>query len=365
LDFVNGAITVDPFIAGYPNYPPSALVFLWPLAILPWDVFRIVWAILNACFAIGIVYLLWRLYFKTTGWHVLIVVIALFLLGTPTRNTIGIGQNGLFSLFFFLLALSAVRGGHRVSSAWALAISWLKYTLTFPLSIVFLTKSRLGITAGAALIHAGLTLALSVWTRSNPLELQLGPIRAYFHQIDPLGRFRSPVGEVDLFALADRLGLTELATWTALPAAIFIVICAAAIVLRRQHEDELLNLSLLSLVSTVCFIHSAGYDLILLVFPLSYLARSFAADSKGVKTQPLHIAFVVAITLSCYVLRAVEMMQNAVGGPTMGIIRNVASVATGLSIFAALAICIWHTGSTSSATITARKTNMTNSAGKL
>jgi hypothetical protein len=122
LDYVGGGVTVDPFISGYPNYPPSGLVFLWPLAILPWEAFKIVWAVLNVCFAIGIVYILWRRYLKSTGRPMLIVVIALFLIAGRTRNTIGIGQNGLFSLFFFLLALS-VNGESRVVAALALAIS--------------------------------------------------------------------------------------------------------------------------------------------------------------------------------------------------------------------------------------------------
>ena len=56
------------------GYPPSGLVFLWPLALLPWDVFKIVLAILNVCFAVGIVYLLWRLYFKSAGPFTFLIV---------------------------------------------------------------------------------------------------------------------------------------------------------------------------------------------------------------------------------------------------------------------------------------------------
>jgi hypothetical protein len=87
--------------------------------------------------------------------------------------------------------------------------------------------------AGAVAIHAALTLALSAWTKTNPIALQLCPVRSYFYQIDPLGRIHAPVGEVDLFALADRLGFGWVASITALPAAAFIVILAGAVVYRR------------------------------------------------------------------------------------------------------------------------------------
>jgi Glycosyltransferase family 87 len=95
-----------------PNYPPSGLVFLWPLALLPWPIAKLTWAVLNLGFAFGIVVILERLYLVNLHKSSIALVTTLFFIGTPFRNTIGNGQYGIFVLFCFLSALYAQRRKH-------------------------------------------------------------------------------------------------------------------------------------------------------------------------------------------------------------------------------------------------------------
>jgi hypothetical protein len=59
-------------------------------------------------------------------------------------------------------------------AALCLAASWLKYTISFPLSLVFIRQEWRTTFAIASTVHVGLTLFLAFWTGENPLDLLLG-----------------------------------------------------------------------------------------------------------------------------------------------------------------------------------------------
>src|SRR5262249_52710798 len=131
-------------------------------------------AVANTLFAIGSVILVARM--LDVGGVILAALLGLFLASTPVRNSIGNGQQGLFSFFFFLLALTLQQRNKTPLAALCLAVSWLKYTITFPLSLVFLRREWKQTLLIAVFIHIGLTIFLGFWTHENVLSLLLGPV---------------------------------------------------------------------------------------------------------------------------------------------------------------------------------------------
>ena len=142
------------------NQFPSLLYLLEPLALLPFNIARICWLVLNLLFTAAIIFLLRKTFLKETSLRTFALLSSLMIAGTPWRNQIGVGQHTLFSFAFFLLAvwLSDLAGvvvitgdrsyaaadttRLRVLSGLALAVSYFKYTLTAPLALYFVYKRR-------------------------------------------------------------------------------------------------------------------------------------------------------------------------------------------------------------------------------
>src|SRR6476469_1561893 len=105
VEFKVGKLSHNPFPeVPLPVYPASAEIFLWPLAAFDFNYAKWLWAVANILFAIGTVVLLARL--AGLSGSASLGLLGLFLASTPVRTTIGNGQHGLFSFFFFLLAVT-------------------------------------------------------------------------------------------------------------------------------------------------------------------------------------------------------------------------------------------------------------------
>jgi hypothetical protein len=277
-------------------YPPSGLLFLWPLALLPWATAKLAWAASNLGFTFGILVMLRRLYLRTVGQSGIALIASLFIIGTPFRNTLGNGQYGLFVLFCFLVALDAERHERPKLAAFALAGSWLKCTVTFPLSIIFLYRGRIRVAVGAALVHVGLVLALALWTSSSPLSLLLEPLamsQEFLHE-----------GAIDVFSLSSELGPSGIAIMGLISATLLLL--TAYVIVRYGREDELLAMSILSLLSCIALYHHY-YDHIVLIFPLAYLVRELNGTSRSVRRGRLQlILFAVLVGVSWYAVRIAD-----------------------------------------------------------
>src|ERR1700721_1334854 len=79
----------NPFIAEavQPNYVATTLVFIWPVAALPWALAKVVWAIINILCAATIAFVLNRRYLEGNAETGLFLFLAL-LISTPVRGTI-------------------------------------------------------------------------------------------------------------------------------------------------------------------------------------------------------------------------------------------------------------------------------------
>ena len=243
-----------------PSYPASGLVMLWPIAMLPWPAAKAAWATLNLFFGAGLAFMLWRRFDERSDWRTLAIASVALFAGTPFLNNLGNGQHAVFTLIWFAAALWAAREGKTALASFFLAASWFKYTLTLPLSLIFVARRQWAPLLGAVAIHLILTAFLAVWTGTSPLELLLGPLR-----VAPVG---ISIGHLDVFGLATRAGLTsKLGSWIA---ALVLTAFAGATVLRRGVEEGLPMLSLLSLYAYAVVYHLA-YDLVILVIPLFYV----------------------------------------------------------------------------------------------
>lgn len=275
------------FLTQYPGgYPTSGEVFLWPLAAMPWPLAKAVWATLNLGFATGIIFLIVRRYLKTLTGGEIALFTCLFLTGTPFRNGLGNGQHALFALFFFLVALDAQDRRRPAIAALALAMSWFKYTLTFPLTVVFISRKRISAIAGAVLIHVCLSLALALWTGASPIDLVIDPLRS----LPELTNY----GSISTFSLALKFGIES----PIAPAAVSILIITAAcfVVLWFGQEDELLSLCLMSLVACVVVYHSL-YDHVILVFPLAFLFLHFKGQAMSVDSGVKRVTLLLLMAL--------------------------------------------------------------------
>src|SRR5262249_10159999 len=133
-----------------------------------------IWAGLNGLLAIGCALLTARI--AGLSGPTVLGLIGLFLASTPVRTTIGNGQQGLWSFFFFL---SSVHFQQRKSSSLAglfLAASWLKYTITAPLSLIFIRHGWRTPLSVAIAIHIALTFFLGIWLSDSPFRILLDPL---------------------------------------------------------------------------------------------------------------------------------------------------------------------------------------------
>jgi hypothetical protein len=251
------------FLAQTPAYPATGLVFLWPYAALNWDSAKLLWAVSNIFFTATILYRIFALFPDTTPGESKFLIATIFLMGTPWRNALGNGQQSILTLAFFLISASpSVNTPIRGLSA---AISWIKYTISFPLSL-FLAKSKDGwsvlTTAGA--IHLALLLSLAAWTHTNAWDLFIGSAKVAASPINDMAQS----GVIDTFAVAARLGFSS----ALIPTAASLLILVISYFATRRDSDTLSCLSILSLASmTVCY--HGSYDYVVLIFPLAYALR--------------------------------------------------------------------------------------------
>jgi hypothetical protein len=284
VDFRAGRLASSPFIATEtPVYPASAEIFLWPLAALDYSTARWAWALLNGFFSIGCAVFLARI--ANLGPPVLLGLAGLFLASTPLRSTIGNGQQGLWSLFFLLAAVDCQQRDRRTLAGLFLAASWLKYTVTAPLSLIFLRRGWRTPIPIAAGLHVALTLFLAFWIQEDPFRVLLSPFM--------LSGTAQTASMFDVMAIATYLGVPSIA-WSA-PVGVLLFLAGAAFAL-RGGANVLATLSLLSMISLLWSYHWQ-YDYIVLIIPLAYglkrwIDGDFGYADLGVGTAAIFIWFV-------------------------------------------------------------------------
>ena len=159
------------------NYPPSALLFLFPFAITSLKMAQIVWLALSflSLFATG--WIFFKLYLPKREWWLKLLLMAVLFQNFPTKFTLVMGQVNLLVLFlisasfFFYLKKKETPSGLLLGLAAALKISPILLT------IFFLARRKFRIVA----------IALITFIVSNLIFLFLSPdtLFSYFKTVLP------------------------------------------------------------------------------------------------------------------------------------------------------------------------------------
>lgn len=270
-----------------PNYPASTLVFLLPYALFDWETAKTAWAISNLICTALILIGLNKLYPLESRKYLLILT-ALFLLNTPYRMIINNGQHTLFALAAFIWSL-VLRPKNKILAGICLALSWLKYSITFPLTLLFIAKREFKIPSIAISLHVVLTCFVALWIGESPEKFFFQPLEVNWLTTAP--------GDVDVFGLARTYHIPLV-----IPSVVGIalLILLGFVMVRWDRKNESLLLTFLSLISLVFFYH-LRYDFVILVLPLWYLF------THGVKSGTDKI-LIVLIAISWAIQKVVDLI---------------------------------------------------------
>ena len=248
-------LTPPHFLNQSPSYPASAYVLLSPIALLDWPGAKISWLVVNLSLIALIIVALQRT-FPINSPILLFVVVAIFLCCTPLRASLGAGQLNLLSIAAFLWSYYFSQkndtGSTRLSGA-LLAVAWIKYSLTFPLSLIFVNQKNWRPILIAATIHSLLTIIAA-------LRLNMWPHEFFFSSVEVV-LMGHGTGFLNLSALAMKL---HLPTTFALCAICTVMLAIGIQISRMQRTDPLPLLALLALFSCAVFFHHE-YDFVVLI----------------------------------------------------------------------------------------------------
>lgn len=252
------AVTAKPsvpphFLNQSPSYPASTYVLLAPFAHLDWDTAKQMWLLANLIFIILLLVGMQRV-FPVSNRSLLTLLVLSFLIASPLRTSLGAGQHNFISLAAFIWSWYYARDGKNQTLAGVLlAVAWIKYSLTFPLTLIFLRKNNYKPVLIAAGIHAFLT-CIAAW------RIGMWPHEFFFNSVQVV-LMGDGTGFLNLIAISMNLNLP-------LPVPLTIIaiatVAVAAAVIRYSDADELLVLTFLGLFSCAVFYHH-GYDFVVLL----------------------------------------------------------------------------------------------------
>jgi len=185
-----------------------------------------------------------------------------FLIASPLRTSLGAGQHNFISLAAFVWAYYyAHNGKNKGLSGLLLSIAWIKYSLTFPLTIIFLRRGGIKPVIIAATTHAVLTCIVA-W------RIGMWPHEFFFSSVQVV-LMGDGTGFLNLIAISMNFDLP-------LPVPLTLIGLATlgvAYVLYRNHEaDPLTVMAFLGLFSCAVFYHH-GYDFVVLLLCAWALAQ--------------------------------------------------------------------------------------------
>lgn len=267
-DPVHGIVKVQ-----IPNYLPLLYVMLAPLGSLPLETASLIWAVCNLVFGIVSAFLCGRFYGLNTPYR--LVLTALLLTSTPLRNSIGNGQQGIFVLLLWVLALCCTE---KPSNGLVMGVSYFKYSFAPPAFLFllfrfgFVTALLSLAPALATFLFAFLWLGGSLRNPAAMLSMLTAPMKvAQTGFFGSAGPNLMDILEWGLTHLHVAPGIVKIAVFT-LP-----LIIAAALLFRKTRPTSGLSLegqiSLMAIISIALFKHHS-YDTVVLLFPVAYCLRN-------------------------------------------------------------------------------------------
>jgi hypothetical protein len=170
------------FMAQAPNYPLTGYILLVPYALMEWKYAKIAWALTNYIATFLIIFCLQKIW-QIKSITVIIFTCSLFLISNPYRNVINNGQHDLFVLALFLVSLVSTKDNKYLSGIF-LGLSWFKFTITFPLSLIYIFKRGWLQIAIGILLQCFLFIAICFWLNQSPVYI----ISSYMKVISNMGK---------------------------------------------------------------------------------------------------------------------------------------------------------------------------------
>lgn len=258
----HGYESVPPhFLNQSPSYPASTYILLSPFAHFQWETAKKLWLMANLVFIVLLLVGMQKV-FPVSSPTILAVLGLSFLIASPLRTSLGAGQHNFISLAAFIWAYYFAHNGQNKSLAGLLlSVAWIKYSLTFPLTLIFLRRGSFKPVIYAACIHAVLT-CIAAW------RIGMWPHEFFFSSVKVV-LMGDGTGFLNLIALSMNLNLP-------LPIALcFIAIATLAVtwvLYQNQDTDPAVVMAFLGLFSCAVFYHH-GYDFVVLLMCAWILAQ--------------------------------------------------------------------------------------------
>jgi hypothetical protein len=279
---------------------PSVLSMFSILSIFNFEEAKIVWMIFNITSTLYIVYTMCKIFGYNNPWH-FVLILTIFINATPWRMTIGNGQHGLIAVAFFLAAFREFQRDAFWKACIFAFFSTIKYTITFPLLLIFLIKPRFAFLLYAVLIiiHCLITIFLGFWLKEGPLILIQQSLQS--------ASFLTSSGWLDIFASLNRIIDSNLLPITA---SIISIICV--VILSTSGDIKILFFTA-SLVSTLCIYHRP-YDYFVIIICVPHYIDLFNKIIKDKFENHGEISYFVLITLIFmyifYIFRLLDYLQT-------------------------------------------------------
>jgi hypothetical protein len=273
-DYLNGDPAHQIVKVQVPNYLPLLYVLIWPIGMLSMSTATAVWAVCNLMFGVISAFLCGRFYGLRGYWCG--VLVAMFLISTPMRNSVGNGQQSLLVLLIWVLALCRTP---KASSALVAGFSYFKYSFAPPVFLLLLF--RLGAAAALlSLIPALITLVfVYLWTGGSLLH-PVGLLQMLFEplKVAQSGGYSASLGSNLMDVLEFGLKGSHLgpATVGGLEYGLPLVISAGLLYLIARKKSLMswdLQIALLAVLSILLFKHHP-YDEVVLLLPVAYCVRN-------------------------------------------------------------------------------------------
>lgn len=257
-----------------PNYLPLLYVLMWPIGLMSMSAATALWAACNVVFGVVSAFLCGRFYGLSGFWCGALV--AMMLISTPMRNSVGNGQQSLLVLLVWVLALCRTP---KVSSGLIAGFSYFKYSFAPPVFLFLLF--RLGVAAVLLSLVPALATLLFVylWTGGSLLH-PAGLLQMLFEPLKVAqggGYYGSPgsnlMDGLELVMKGSHLSpLIMGGLEYGLPMAISVVLLYL-IARKKSGMRWELQIALMAVLSILLFKHHS-YDNVVLLFPAAYAMRN-------------------------------------------------------------------------------------------
>lgn len=242
----------------YPIYLPSCYFMLAPFALMNWTMAKVSWLLLSLLLTFLLAKDISNLF--CSGKYFLLLLAAL-VCSIPWRHHIVYGQNAIWSLYFFVLAIKLSGQNKTFLSGLSLALALFKYSLIGPMCLYFLIYKRVWKNLLIAIgLHGAVLCLFSVFLHQSIFYLLITPLKWCAH--------KSSGGAYDLLGFWNLLNGHP--AWIPYIASGIVLLVLVFILTRKYINDDAGILALTAMVSTILTYHSMN-DYIVLVLPIAWV----------------------------------------------------------------------------------------------